>query len=140
MALLIRRLIIEGIEPLPSGDLNQFEVAEGGLVTVVVRKSERDRGLREKKSQRVRSDGKQLDCEVCGINFGEAYGLRGQGYIAVHHILPLHVSGSVITMSDDLVLLCSNCHQMVHQTPWITPDRLKADCAEVGENSSLSSG
>lgn len=140
MALLIRSLIAEGIEPIPSGDLDQFETAEGGLVTVVVRRRERDRGLRERKIRRARSEGRRLDCEVCGINFEEVYGPRGKGYIEVHHILPLHVSGSVATSLDDLALLCGNCHRMVHRAPWTTPDRLKADCARVAAHPSSSSG
>ncbi len=30
-----------------------------------------------------------LECEVCGFNFEEVYGQRGEGFIEGHHIKPL---------------------------------------------------
>jgi 5-methylcytosine-specific restriction protein A len=64
---------------------------------------------------------------VCAFDFEAAYGGRGREYIEVHHTLPLHASGETKTKLSDLVLLCANCHRMVHRSaPWLTPDALRA--------------
>lgn len=125
LALLIRRLIEEGLEPLGADDMDNFEADEGRLVTLLVRRRERDRRLRARKIDNVLVKGRELDCEVCNLNFEAKYGPRGRGYIEIHHVLPLSVSGPTRTSLDDLALLCSNCHRMVHQTPWITPRQLR---------------
>ncbi|MBD4677824.1 HNH endonuclease, partial [Xanthomonas citri pv. citri] len=52
-------------------------------------------------------------------------GEHGAGYIEVHHRVPLHVSGTVMTSLEDLALLCSNCHRMIHRRrPWLTVEQL----------------
>ena len=71
--------------------------AEGGALAVRVLRRERDPKLRRAKLARVKADGRSIACEVCGFNFGTQYGARGEGYIEVHHRLPLHVSGAVTT-------------------------------------------
>lgn len=131
LALLIRQLIEEGLEPLDADDLDNFEAEEGRLVTVLVRRRERDRRLRATKIAGVLSEGRELDCEVCNVNFEAKYGPRGRGYVEIHHVLPLSVSGPTLTSLEDLALLCSNCHRMVHQTPWITPVDLRQQMLEA---------
>jgi len=70
------------------------------------------------------SERRHLDC---GFDFGMTYGSVGQGYIEVHHVLPLHASGPVLTRLTDLVLLCSNCHRMIHRSSaWLSPDELRS--------------
>ncbi len=33
----------------------------------------------------------------------------------------------VKTRLDDLILICANCHRMIHRrNPWVTPDQLHA--------------
>lgn len=54
-------------------------------------------------------------CEVCGFDFGEQYGSVGQGYIECHHVEPLARSGPRTTYQEDLVLVCANCHRMLHR-------------------------
>lgn len=123
--------MIERGEPmrLPNDD-QDASAAEGKALLVRHLRRERNAALREKKIRRA----KKLDCEVCGINFGRVYGDRGTGYIEVHHTLPLHVSGATETKLNDLALLCSNCHRMIHRSPWTTPDDLRAQIAEVAPN------
>ena len=45
------------------------------------------------------------------------------------------VLGEVKTRLDDLILICANCHRMIHRhNPWLTPDHLRAlvrACASV---------
>lgn len=99
---------------------------EGGLRAVVSYRRERDPKLRQAKLDAVIAEGRKIACEVCEFDFGQTYGDRGEGYIEVHHSTPLHVSGMVQTEFRDLVLLCSNCHRMIHRTGWITVPNLKA--------------
>lgn len=99
---------------------------EGGLKAVVSYRRERDPKLREQKLKLVSIEGREIACEVCEFNFELTYGARGRGYIEVHHVTPLHVSGVVQTLLEDLVLLCSNCHRMIHRSGWLRPEELKA--------------
>jgi 5-methylcytosine-specific restriction protein A len=86
---------------------------------------ERDGKVRAEKLKSVVAAGGDIACEVCGFNFSSAYGPRGEGYIEVHHRVPLHVSGPTETTLSDLALLCSNCHRMIHRgTPWLTVEQL----------------
>ena len=56
-------------------------------------------------------------CSVCGFNFSEVYGERGEGFIEVHHIKPLYQAeeAQYINPSTDLLPVCSNCHRMIHR-------------------------
>ncbi|WP_425546396.1 HNH endonuclease [Amycolatopsis minnesotensis] len=64
---------------------------------------------------------------MCGFDFEHTYGDRGARYIECHHAIPLHVSGETTTRLSNLVLLCANCHRMIHRgAKWITPDELRA--------------
>ncbi|WP_186304516.1 HNH endonuclease [Kocuria palustris] len=105
-------------------------VSEGGVLEKAHLARERDRVMRESKIKAVRAAGGEIACEVCGFHFGRFYGARGDGYIEVHHRVPLHVSGPTATSLADLALLCSNCHRMIHRgTPWLTVEQL-ADIVE----------
>ena len=58
-------------------------------------------------------------CKVCGLNFEARYGSLGKGYIEAHHLKPLAtLKGKKIAMDpvSDFVVLCSNCHRMVHRS------------------------
>lgn len=84
---------------------------EGGMKVVVSRKVERDPKLR---AEAIEVHG--LDCQACGLNFRTAYGAWGEGYIEVHHLIPLSESGERSTdPRRDLAVLCSNCHRMAHR-------------------------
>lgn len=58
-----------------------------------------------------------LTCQVCGFNFKEFYGIRGTGYIEVRHLIPLSMTREERQTDPrkDLVVLCSNCHRMIHR-------------------------
>ncbi|MCL2841366.1 MAG: HNH endonuclease [Defluviitaleaceae bacterium] len=71
-----------------------------------------------------RNDG-LIFCEVCGFNFYDFYGERGNGFIEGHHKIPIHeAAGNLKTYVKDIALLCSNCHRMIHRKPFITVDEL----------------
>ena len=68
-----------------------------------------------KKAQHLKKYG-ALDCEACSFNFQVKYGDLGKGFIECHHQVPLHqYDGFQETKLDDLVLVCSNCHRMLHR-------------------------
>lgn len=99
---------------------------EGRLLLSLHRKRERNPKLRAQKLRAVHKAGAPIACEVCHFDFGKTYGQIGEGYIEVHHVVPLHASGPTITKLADLALLCSNCHRMIHRVrPWLTPVQLR---------------
>ena len=52
----------------------------------------------------------------CDFNFEKVYEEMGKGFIHVHHIIPLSKSSPTrINPRTDLVVLCPNCHCMVHR-------------------------
>lgn len=100
--------------------------AEGRLLLALHRRYERDPKLRKRKLDSVTKAGLPIACEACHFDFEATYGERGAGYIEVHHVTPLHSTGATVTKLNDLALLCSNCHRMIHRSrPWITPSQLR---------------
>lgn len=57
----------------------------------------------------------RLHCEVCTFNFGFHYPTLGDGFIECHHKTPIAVGGIRNTTINDLALVCSNCHRMLHR-------------------------
>lgn len=58
-----------------------------------------------------------VSCLACGANFEQLYGEVGRGFIHVHHVEPLAVSGDahVVDPVTDLRPVCPNCHAMLHR-------------------------
>ena len=55
-------------------------------------------------------------CEKCGLSFYEIYGDIGKNFIIAHHLEPISFRREPSkTTLDDIVLLCANCHAMVHR-------------------------
>ena len=78
------------------------------------------------KKKRIAEDG-DLSCDVCGFSFKKHYGEIGQGFIEVHHVIPMsRLNKKTKVLVDDLALLCSNCHRMIHRgDPLLTIKELK---------------
>ncbi len=57
------------------------------------------------------------DCKICGFSFGVSFGELGEGFIHVHHIVPVSEMGGsyIINPAKDLVPVCPNCHSMLHR-------------------------
>lgn len=68
-----------------------------------------------------------LYCEICGFNFEKTYGELGKKYIEAHHIKPVsQMAENEKTSIDDIVMVCSNCHSMIHRKkPWLIIDKIK---------------
>lgn len=133
----IRKLLQTGAsmapEPGPDEDPDEKTAAhEGGIIEALARRRERDQGLRKKKLESVQEAGGTIACEACGFDFGKVYGERGEGYIEVHHVNPLHVTGPTETSLEDLALVCANCHRMCHRGKWITPAEVVGIIAAQG--------
>jgi 5-methylcytosine-specific restriction enzyme A len=113
-------------------DLENLSALEGRVLERLHLTRERSPKLRARKIRAVRKAAGQIACEACGFDFAKTYGQRGADFAECHHRTPLHVSGPIETRLEDLVLLCSNCHRMIHrQSPWLTFEQL---CELIHEN------
>lgn len=91
-------------------------VTEGRVIYKLHKLRERDNKIVQKKKDHYLNKFGKLDCEVCGFDFFEVYGLLGKGFIEAHHRVPLsEIDGQSITRLEDLALVCSNCHRMLHK-------------------------
>ena len=105
---------------------------EGRVVERMVKVAERDPKLRKAKIAQSRQERGTIACEICDFDFERAYGQLGEGYIHVHHRVPLHFTREIENKLADLILVCANCHVMIHRhSPWKTPDQLKALIADT---------
>jgi 5-methylcytosine-specific restriction protein A len=132
----VAKAIIDSLEDEEIGTVwsrpdvdDEFEEApEGRLLTRQHVVRERNKKLvKQKISRAVRQHGK-LECEVCSFDFAAVYGKRGEGFIECHHTKPVaDLCLGARTHIDDLVLLCSNCHRMIHRSrPWLSIEGLRA--------------
>ena len=118
---------IENEVPLLADDAG-IEAKEGRLLSRIHRYRERNAAIVKRKKASYLSQHGHLSCEVCGFNFRATYGDRGDGFIECHHTKAVsEISVGEATKLADLVLLCSNCHRMVHASrPWWTLEQLRA--------------
>lgn len=109
-------------------DLQSVEAEEGALLTRHHLVRERNSRIVQAKKRAAVDSGGGVSCEVCGFSFGAVYGPLGDGFIECHHRRPLSdLRSRQKTLLGDLVLLCANCHRMVHgQRPWLTVEQLRA--------------
>lgn len=78
---------------------------------------ERNRALIvAKRRDALRTTG-ELRCEACGFSFPETYGELGRDFCEVHHLIALSAEATERSSSlDELAILCSNCHRMIHKS------------------------
>lgn len=115
-----------GVWPIPLSDM---EVSEGELKLSQHLKRERNSKIVKlaKENFKKRNNGR-IFCEVCGFDFLERYGEIGDGFIEAHHKKPVSkMKSGDITRIDDFVMVCSNCHSMLHiGKEWISHEELKS--------------
>ena len=115
-------------DSLPALEADEEEGNEGQLLSRVHRYRERDRTLVKKAKDKFTVEHGRIFCQACGFDFEKTYGSRGSDFIECHHTKPvseLETNGK--TKVSDLVLLCSNCHRIVHRRkPWLTFAELQA--------------
>jgi 5-methylcytosine-specific restriction protein A len=85
---------------------------EGALRTITVNAYERDPRARQACIEHYGTR-----CSVCELDFGVVYGSLGDGFIHVHHLVPLAKVGKtyVVDPIKDLRPVCPNCHAMLHR-------------------------
>ena len=85
---------------------------EGTRTKVYVNRYERDRAARD---ACIKHHG--TSCSVCNFDFKKVYGELGDGFIHVHHIVPLSQINSNYKVDpiNDLIPVCPNCHSMLHR-------------------------
>jgi len=67
-------------------------------------------------------------CKICSFSFGKTYGEHGEGFIHVHHIIPVSQMGVSYSLNPatDLIPVCPNCHSMLHRRQKVLlPEGLK---------------
>lgn len=75
---------------------------------------ERNNEVVRKAKENAKKEGR-LFCEVCRFDFAKKYPKHGDGFIECHHTLPIAKGGIRKTEVNDLALVCSNCHRMLHR-------------------------
>lgn len=100
---------------------------EGRLVERKHKSRERNQVLVAAAKDAFLKNNATLQCEVCGFDFQEKYGERGRGYIEAHHTVPVSdMAPGQKTRLEDIALVCSNCHRMLHRSrPWLGMEQLR---------------
>jgi hypothetical protein len=95
-------------EEIPTEDA---PFVEGAAQEVRVNRYERDPRARQ-----ACLDHWGTTCSVCSMSFAKLYGPLGEGFIHVHHLLPLSELGEdyEIDPVKDMRPVCPNCHAMLH--------------------------
>ena len=104
--------------------INEFP--EGALVERKHLYRERNKRLINLAKKKYFDQNNHLNCFCCGFNFEEMYGERGKGFIEAHHTKPIsEMKLGESTDIEDIALVCSNCHKILHRTrPWLTIEQI----------------
>lgn len=103
------------------------EFCEGKLLLKQHLQRERNHKLIRNAKKKFLDNNGRLYCEICGFDFSEKYGELGTNYIEAHHVIPVStMSEGEKTKIEDIVMVCSNCHSMIHRKkPWLNKNELK---------------
>jgi len=84
---------------------------EGGKRTVTVNAYERSA---EARAACIEAHG--ASCAICAFDFGEMYGPEFEGFIHVHHRIPVSKIEERYKVDpvNDLIPVCPNCHAVLH--------------------------
>ncbi len=85
---------------------------EGSVTRISVNRYERNLTARKQCIQHYGTS-----CCICKFNFEEMYGELGQGFIHIHHLIPISdiAEEYVVDPIVDLRPVCPNCHAMLHR-------------------------
>lgn len=97
-------------------DTDEYTAQEGSERTIfkLHKFRERDHKIIEKAKEKAKKENK-FYCEVCMFNFEFQYPNLGNGFIECHHRNPISKGGVRETKVEDLAIVCSNCHRMLHR-------------------------
>lgn len=116
--ILVRRGTNQSRTMSENSDPEILSFTEGEQRLAFVKHRKREWRLRQAKLDAFKTLNGRVFCEVptCGFDFGKVYGALGEGFAEVHHLDQLSAApliGRKITL-DDLAVVCSNCHRMIH--------------------------
>ena len=105
-----------------------ISVTEGRKKLLIHIRRERNYKIVKEKKEKVLNETGKLSCEVCNFDFVSLYGELGNGFCEVHHKNSLSkVDKETQTKLEDLAIVCSNCHRMIHRTqPMMDIEQLKS--------------
>jgi predicted HNH restriction endonuclease len=111
----------DNISILPKEEEDNLSFPEGKEIFILHKTKERNQTVVELAKKLALEKDKNLCCQACDFSFAKVYGEIGQGFIEAHHTKPLsELSSETETKVQDLVLVCSNCHRMLHRRrPWL---------------------
>jgi Predicted restriction endonuclease len=95
-----------------------FSALEGKEQWVIRRHLSRERNniiIGLAKARALKEGNGKILCACCDFDFNEVYGSHGYGFIECHHIVPIANGGERPTYLEDLAMVCSNCHRMLHR-------------------------
>ena len=97
-------------------EIEDYAVTEGTERSILKlhKYRERDRTVVSKAKKKAKQENKFF-CEVCSFNFENQYPKLGDNFIECHHKLPIAEGGVRETKVEDLAIVCSNCHRMLHR-------------------------
>jgi len=101
----------------------ELGLPEGARMAMWVNKYERN-----PKNRKECIDEFGTDCKICNFSFRSKFGIIGEDFIHVHHLIPVSKMGGEyrINPTKDLIPVCPNCHAMLHRKdPPYTPSELK---------------
>ena len=103
------------------------EFPEGKIVERIHKSRERNSQVIQMAKQNFKNKHGKLFCQICDFDFEDNYGSIGKNYIEGHHTIAVSdMTTDYKTKPDEIAMLCSNCHKMVHKKrPWLTMDELK---------------
>lgn len=115
------------IASIDDTDSEFYSAKEGTVLLKWHKYRERNRKLVQKKKESILKKEGHLSCEVCGFRYDLVYGALGNGYIECHHVRPIHqMKPDERTTLNDLVLVCANCHRMLHRDLTLSLEKLKS--------------
>lgn len=104
----------------------EFEAIEGQRKLAKHLRIERNSTLIKKIKQVAIDANPYLNCKVCGFSFYKKYGDVGLGFIEAHHIIQLSDrEDEKVTSQKDIILVCSNCHRMLHRDEKMNVEKLR---------------
>jgi predicted HNH restriction endonuclease len=103
------------------------EFPEGAIVSRMHRNRERDPKVIKAAKKLFKKKHGKLFCEICLFDFEQRYGNIGKDFIEGHHTIAVtEMQPGHKTKIEDIAMLCSNCHRMVHiKRPWLHMEDLK---------------
>lgn len=109
------------LDTFPTGIESEYLASEGAQKLLEAHLTrERDAVLIPwyKAKRREEASDHKLRCDICDFCYETKYGEVGRDYIECHHTIPvadMQVLGRTETSEKDLILVCADCHRMLHR-------------------------